>query len=73
MGDIYHVHGHLYFVVGDICRVHIYFNHVLVDIYHVYEDLHHALGALSVTDWITFEAISEVLTDWIRLDFVANQ
>jgi hypothetical protein len=32
-GGHFHVHGHVYYVVGDIYRVHIYFNHALMDIY----------------------------------------
>jgi hypothetical protein len=43
-----HVHGHVYYVMGDIYRVHIYFKCVLVDIYPVYEDLYNVVCALSM-------------------------
>jgi membrane-anchored protein YejM (alkaline phosphatase superfamily) len=48
MGDIYYVHGHVYYILGNIYCVHIYFNHFVVDIYRIHLHFYHVLGYLSI-------------------------
>jgi hypothetical protein len=55
-GGHFHIHGHVYYVVGDIYRVHIYFNHALVDIYiYIYILKRDNIVTMLLLDYVTLK------------------